>query len=663
MRKALIIAAFLATFNGLVLAQERTPPAFFAVTTKDRVYILLGRVPDGSEGFNLYRKAREDEEFTRLTDKPIKPVRDPIAFRSIIGEDYEWVREATRGETEFQVLRRILRDRGMQIAFSFASLKLAEALGRLYVDKEVEFGREYIYKVAFVNYRDEEFEVVEKSCVVKEAKKPEPPFEVKTRAGDSQIKVEWKYYELPEVFEYTAVGFNIYRRAEDEEEFKRINEVLILWQKDMTYRIDYDVLNGRRYTYYVTAVDLIGMESEPSNYSEAIPVDKTPPRMPEGVIAKPTDDRIIIGWRMNLELDLSHYNLYRSESLLDEFKRVNKEPIPGDLPYYEDRKVKLGKPYFYKVQAVDKAGNESRLTSAVSALVEDKTPPLPPTQLKAQVKERKVILNWQQKKKEDLLGFYVYRGKSKEKFMRIVKSPVKEKVFKDGGYQNRGLLPGGRYFYGVSCVDNSYNESEKIWVEVMIPDDEPPATPVSIYARPTPDGKIEVLWQAAHSWDVAGYRVYRGEDERKPTVLAELAISTSYWLDDKVEKGKRYFYYVTAIDRAGNESKPTDKFYVTSTDITPPPAPTNLRAVFYKEEGVRLSWDRVEADDLAGYRIYKAKILSGVYQLLNLEKLVKEAEFWDKEGKENLYYKVTAVDTSGNESRRSEPIRPRETEE
>ena len=654
---------FLIASGSSVFAQERTLPAFFALSTKERVYIILGEVPEGTEGFYLYRKGPKDKEFVRLTKEPIKPTRDPILFRSMIGEDWDWVKKATRGETEFQVLRRILRDKGLQVAFSFVSLKVAKGLGRLYVDEDVEFGERYTYKVVFVNILDKEVGSCQKGVVVKEARIPEPPFDVKAHPGDSQIKVEWKYHKLAEKFEYTAVGFNIYRKQEEEKEFKKINKVLILWQEDMTYRVDFDVKNNKRYTYYVTAVDLIGIESSPSNYSEAVPVDKTPPAMPEGIAAKGLDDRIVIGWRMNLELDLSHYNLYRGRNLQDEFKKINKEPIPGDIPYYEDEDIIPGKPYFYKVQAVDKSGNLSRLTSAISGLVKDETPPDAPTSLKAKVSEHKVTLDWGQKTTPDLMGFYIYRGRTKEDFMRIVKLPVKDKNFQDEGYQNKGLVPGMTYFYGVSTVDTSYNESKRIWIRVDIPDDEPPATPVSIYARPTKNGKVEVRWQAAHSWDVSGYRVYRGKDEEKSKLLIETGESTFSYIDREVKKGGKYYYYVVAIDKAKNESKPTPKFYVTPTDITSPPVPANIKTVYKKKKGVYLSWERVKVEDLAGYRVYRAHIPSGVYELLNPEELIKKTNFLDKEGKKNLYYKVTSVDTSLNESKSPEPIRATEEEE
>jgi fibronectin type 3 domain-containing protein len=156
---------------------------------------------------------------------------------------------------------------------------------------------------------------------------------------------------------------------------------------------------------------------------------------------------------------------------------------------------------------------------------------------------------------------------------------------------------------------------------------------------------------------VAGYRLYRGLPEEEPEPIVTVGTSTFSFIDDKVEKGKRYFYQVVAVDRAGNESKPTPKFYVTVRDTTSPPTPTNLKAIFHKKKGVILSWDKVEVDDLAGYRAYYAEIPSGVYKLLNPDELIKETKFVHKEGKEGLYYKVTSVDTSLNESRSPEPVR------
>lgn len=644
-------------FSSVCLAREVESPPFFAVPDGDSVYIVLGKVPKGTEGFNLYRKKSGEADFKLLNQNPIQPIRDPVVFRSVIGEDYDWVKRATRGENELQVLRRILRDPGTRVALSYASVRVGKALGMIYVDSDVTTGASYTYRVNFVNIEGKEFQSSEQTCVVRQARVPEPPFEVKAEPGDGKVKVIWKYKPLEPGFDYLVVGFNIYRRAQGEAEFRKVNPVLFMWQEDRTYRIDMDVTNGVGYTYYVTAVDLIGKESKPSNYADATPVDRTPPRIPEGVVAVASQDRIIVGWQMNLELDLSHYNVFRARRLDEEFKKINTAPVPGDLPYFEDLAVKAGKPFFYKIQAVDKNGNQSSLSSAVSALIEDRIPPKPPSSVEAKTKEHIVDLSWKYTPEEDLMGFYIYRGSSKDDLLRIVKDPVSGSSFRDKGYRDSGLRPGQKYLYAISAVDSAYNESEKVWTEIVIPDDKPPDPPLSLYATSTPDGRIEVLWQGSHSWDVKAYRIYKGEEGKQAQLLAEEDSTARRLMDGDVRKGVRYFYCAVAVDRAGNESQPTQKFYAMVTDADPPPPATGVKAIFREGQGVEISWNSVDVEDLAGYKVLRSNSASGIFDEIGVG-VVKETRFLDKDGKVSNYYRVIAVDTSGNLSKRSEPVKP-----
>jgi predicted phage tail protein len=240
--------------------------------------------------------------------------------------------------------------------------------------------------------------------------------------------------------------------------------------------------------------------------------------------------------------------------------------------------------------------------------------------------------------------------------MRINKKPVKETIYKDEAYHHRWIIPGKSYLWGVSSVDKSYNESQKVWIKGYIPDDEPPLTPKSIYARSQEDGSIKITWQICLSWDAAGYKLYRGQDTQKaPILLKEFATQTLSYIDKDINKGTRYFYYVSAVDKAGNESKPSDKVYVVAADIHSPPAPENLKAIYIeKKRYVLITWDKLkEIDDLAGYNVYYCHLPTGMYKQLNKE-LIKEEKFIHKECKqEGLYYKVRAMDTSGNLSRYS----------
>ncbi len=103
----------------------------------------------------------------------------------------------------------------------------------------------------------------------------------------------------------------------------------------------------------------------------------------------------------------------------------------------------------------------------------------------------------------------------------------------------------------------------------------PPATPQGLVAAVLPGAApstfvVDLSWSINLETDLAGYRVYRTEQEgargqlMTPDLLPVPAVR-----DSSVEPGHRYWYTVTAVDRAGNESPPSNPIAV---DITQPPS-------------------------------------------------------------------------------------------
>jgi fibronectin type 3 domain-containing protein len=66
---------------------------------------------------------------------------------------------------------------------------------------------------------------------------------------------------------------------------------------------------------------------------------------------------------------------------------------------------------------------------------------------------------------------------------------------------------------------------------------------------------VDLSWSISPENDVAGYRVYRSEHEgvRGEAITPDL-VPTPALRDSAVLPGHRYWYSVTAVDRAGNES-------------------------------------------------------------------------------------------------------------
>jgi len=72
-------------------------------------------------------------------------------------------------------------------------------------------------------------------------------------------------------------------------------------------------------------------------------------------------------WGISTEADLAGYVVYRSEQPDTQGERLTVGTLPS--PAFRDTSVLPGHTYYYRVEAVDHAGNESALSPAVSVAV------------------------------------------------------------------------------------------------------------------------------------------------------------------------------------------------------------------------------------------------------------------------------------------------------
>jgi fibronectin type 3 domain-containing protein len=190
-------------------------------------------------------------------------------------------------------------------------------------------------------------------------------------------------------------------------------------------------------------------------------------------------------------------------------------------------------------------------------------------------------------------------------------------------------------------------------------DTEAPEAPADLLAWQLDLG-IATSWTASSSTDVEGYNVYRGTE---PGVTAETGtklntalVSTTGFQDDAVTPDVTYYYVVTAVDAAGNESEASNEsagIWETVPDTEAPDAPTGVAAVPGDGE-VALTWTASAAADTVGYTVYRSivpgavqdgEIVSGAVPLV-------DTSFVDA-GVTNgttYFYAVVAVDLSGNTS-------------
>jgi hypothetical protein len=111
------------------------------------------------------------------------------------------------------------------------------------------------------------------------------------------------------------------------------------------------------------------------------------------------------------------------------------------------------------------------------------------------------------------------------------------------------------YAYAVQARTESAESLVATAQTVSHPDEFPPAVPSGLAGVAGVDA-IELSWERDKEADLKGYFVYRSSDGTSFQKTGDLLILPAY-SDHAVEHGKKYWYRVSAIDQAGNESAPS----------------------------------------------------------------------------------------------------------
>ncbi len=164
----------------------------------------------------------------------------------------------------------------------------------------------------------------------------------------------------------------------------------------------------------------------------------------------------------------------------------------------------------------------------------------------------------------NLLGYNVYRVEESES--AVSDAPINTSLVSGTSFSDRNFTFGESYRYLVRAVSlgteggqvESLNSNS---ILVSPKDIFAPSAPASITIAAAP-GRLSLFFPANPERDVAGYNIYRSTDPDLPKnqwskLNSELHNRTTFQ-DERVESGRRYFYYLIAVDQAGNESQPSE---------------------------------------------------------------------------------------------------------
>jgi fibronectin type 3 domain-containing protein len=492
------------------------------------------------------------------------------------------------------------------------------------------------------------------------------------------------------------MGYRVYRALASDGTYTVLNGGTVQATNEL---LDSDTVDGVTYFYKVTAVDFTGNESAAGAFAAGTrlpPPDVTAPDAPAGIGAVGQKNGIFVTWDANAEADVAGYRIYRATSLNGDYNLLTTGQLIAGTTF-TDTSAAINMAYYYRVVAVDNAGNTSVLSAAANAT---RLPPDP------------VRINAAGSAFVDALGrSWVadtgFVGGSKTTTAYDVLGTTDDPLYytrRFGNFNYNLALPDGAYKLNLHFADpvnttagkrkfDVFAEGKQILddfdiaasgggktalvkgfnvnvtggelnlkfasvldnallsaIEILpIGDTVAPSVP----RRPTATGTqagVALNWSDNAESDLAGYNVYRSNDaEGTYTKVNAALLTSSEFLDATAPENATSYYRVKAVDVWGNESSAVFTYAARPADITPPAAPANLNANGALI-GVALDWDNNAEPDVAGYNVYRLDGAGGPTKV-NAGLLIASA-YTDSAAPFDATstYRVTAVDTKGNES-------------
>jgi len=179
-----------------------------------------------------------------------------------------------------------------------------------------------------------------------------------------------------------------------------------------------------------------------------------------------------------------------------------------------------------------------------------------------------------------------------------------------------------------------------------------PAIPQNLSATPS-DSIITLNWNANNELDSIYYRIYMDTLASPTTVIDSTNSGTDTTIViDRLSENGDYYFRITAVDLSGNESGFSNEVLVTPSviDTTAPAIPQNL-SVTPSDSTITLNWNANNELDSIYYRIYMDTLASPTTVIDSTNSSTDTTIVIDRLSENDTYYfRITAVDLSGNES-------------
>ncbi len=422
--------------------------------------------------------------------------------------------------------------------------------------------------------------------------------------------------------------------------------------------IDSSFTRGKEYRYRITEQTENGEhELNISEWITAAEFKQAPP--PDAFTGKQEDYVVSFSWQPDEHQFMGVY-IYRTGPG-GKPEKLTHVPIivsvndQGNYPdiLFRDDDLTIGQTYSYQLAEIDYFGRESQLSHELKITIEDVTPPPSPYKVVTDVAGKKVRLYWETVNAPDLAGYNIYRAAHTDTAFQMINQALIQKEYLT--YTDT-INKTGNFDYKVASVDQSGNEAFSEVYTAEIKDIFPPDKPQMLTL--TPDtGQIKLKWQENTEPDLRGYLIYRtiDSDKKNYSLLNSRPVTQNHFTD-KLHPGAKnnFLYRIIAIDSAYNKSPYSDFAITRLPDVVAPHQP-QIKSITAENNMLIIEWHPVFDADLAGYNILRAANAQ-IPKKLNINLISGIELFTDRNVRPDILYEyyVTAVDSSGNQSIKSE---------
>jgi len=417
-----------------------------------------------------------------------------------------------------------------------------------YLDRNLADGEQYCFKVSTYNEKNLESDLssgMKGSCL--------PVVNGVVATGDMirQLELRW----TPTLSGHVK-GYVIYRSMSPEQGFIKITTII---GRETDSFIDTEGLEDKT-TYYYRVSLFEDNEREGSMSHVVSATTKGRPPTPRRLNAKSGLARMVkLLWNMCAEEEVKGYKLYRSTAREGEYISIKTIDNQNKNNYHDKGTngtlfsafsgggfLKDNTTYYYKVTSYNKVDIESKPSDIISATTKPR--PVRPSGFGGEsLHVKKIPLFWHPNPEDDIAKYHIFRSSGDEKDFSEIASV-------EGGtsYVDKRLQDGWEYRYKMTAEDkdsliSDFSDTRTIKTKPK------PGAPTGLTAR-VEQGKTALTWSNNTESDITSYNVFEKGflGPRKVDTVKEPQCSVV-----SPKPGKSRDYTVTAVDKDGLESKPS----------------------------------------------------------------------------------------------------------